>query len=391
MSGYPWGGSEELWSRAAIDLVARGLPIAASMPEWSPLHPRVLELQARGVELWIRPGAYPWLEHPWRRVMSRQYGLVAFEVARLIAARSPALIVLSDGAALPPIELVEMCAARGLPFVTFGHANSDSWWFPDEIAERYRRALPKALRCYFVCEANRRLAEKQIGCELANGEAVCSSFNTDFRISVPWPALDVREGLRFACVARLDPPAKGQDTLLEVLARSPWVERPWQLTLYGEGPMRNVIERLARKLGIGHRVMLAGHANIEEIWASNHVLVLPSRAEGIAMVIVQAMLCERPVVTTDVGGHSEIVEDGVTGFLADAPTAPSMGEALERFWARRSEAEAIGKVAGRSIRERVPPDPVRIFADKLQNLVSSRETAWAKPKAPPPTGSPANR
>ncbi len=66
--------------------------------------------------------------------------------------------------------------------------------------------------------------------------------------------------------------------------------------------------------------------------------------------MVEAMLCARPVVATDVAGHAEIVEDGVTGFLADAPTAASMAMALERFWARRGEAEEIGKAGARRIR-----------------------------------------
>jgi hypothetical protein len=44
MDSDPWGGSEELWSRTALDLLAQGFPVSASVPEWSPLHPQVLDL-----------------------------------------------------------------------------------------------------------------------------------------------------------------------------------------------------------------------------------------------------------------------------------------------------------------------------------------------------------
>jgi len=44
------------------------------------------------------------------------------------------------------------------------------------------------------------------------------------------------------------------------------------------------------------------------------------------------MLCARPVVATDVAGNSEVVEDGITGFLADAPTVRNLGNAMERLW-----------------------------------------------------------
>jgi glycosyltransferase involved in cell wall biosynthesis len=86
------------------------------------------------------------------------------------------------------------------------------------------------------------------------------------------------------------------------------------------------------------------------------------------LAVIEAMLCGRPVVATDVAG-AEVVEDGITGFLAEAPTVGCVGEALERFWARRGEAEAVGALAAKKIRDLVPPDPARVFADKIKELV----------------------
>jgi hypothetical protein len=70
MDGQPWGASEELWAQSALSLVAQGIPVAASVVGWSPLHPRVLDLRARGVDLQIRP---PWLAPKrllWQRLVS---------------------------------------------------------------------------------------------------------------------------------------------------------------------------------------------------------------------------------------------------------------------------------------------------------------------------------
>ena len=136
--------------------------------------------------------------------------------------------------------------------------------------------------------------------------------------------------------------------------------------LYGDGNMRRGLEWLAQKLGLGDRIVFAGIAPVEEIWAANHVLVMPSRYEGLPLAMVEAMLCGRPVVATDVAGHAEIVEEGVTGFLADAPTASSLAAALERFWARRQEAEEIGKAGAHRIRQLIPPDPVKVFSEMLK-------------------------
>jgi glycosyltransferase involved in cell wall biosynthesis len=167
----------------------------------------------------------------------------------------------------------------------------------------------------------------------------------------------------------LYPPAKGQDLLFEALASPLWMGRPWRLHLYGDGDMRQGLERLAAKLAISDRVIFAGFASVDKIWEANHVLLMPSRFEGLPLAMVEAMLSARPVVATDVAGHREIVQEGVTGFLADAPTASSISAALERFWMRRAEAEEIGRAGARRIRQLVPSDPVRVFSEQLQKLV----------------------
>jgi len=226
-----------------------------------------------------------------------------------------------------------------------------------------------------------RLAEKHLGAQLANAEVIWNPFNVDYDARPPWPPYGDSDELRLACVARLAPSAKGQDLLLEALATPAWSERRWRLDLYGEGDMRTTLQRLAERLGLSAKVSFAGHRAVREIWEANHVLVMPSRFEGMPLAMVEAMLCARPVVATDVAGHAELLDDGVTGFLAAAPTVAHMGEALERMWAARSRLAQIGEVGARRIRERVPRDPARIFAEKIEAHLEAvgrpAQRAWA--------------
>jgi glycosyltransferase involved in cell wall biosynthesis len=212
--------------------------------------------------------------------------------------------------------------------------------------------------------------EKQIGTKLFNAEIVRNPFNVDFNSLLPWPYFDEDNELRLACVARLDPTSKGQDILLEALAKPVWRNRRWRLTLYGNGPKKNGIERLVQRFELEKHVIMAGYVSrVEDIWAENHVLVMPSRLEGLPLAMVEAMLCGRPVVATDVAGHSEILEDGVSGFLADAPTVKSVAEALERLWDRRHELKLMGDIAAKNIRKCIPPDPAKVFATKILELL----------------------
>jgi glycosyltransferase involved in cell wall biosynthesis len=168
----------------------------------------------------------------------------------------------------------------------------------------------------------------------------------------------------------LEPGDKGQDLLLEALAGPVWATRNWRLHLYGEGQNRGILECLVQRLGLADRVVFEGHVDVEEIWSLNHALVMPSRVEGLPSAVIEAMLCGRPVVATDVAG-AEVIEDGVTGFLVGAPTVGCVRNALERFWAKREDAREIGATASKRIRHLLPSDPARIFADKIKELLGS--------------------
>ena len=369
--GNPWGGSEELWSQTALNLVRQGVSVSASVTGYSTLHPRVQYLIQAGVEIWPRAWVYSLRKRLWRKVAFRRDSYLVAEVQRLLDRKRPSLVLFSSGDAISQVELLELCVARNLPFVTIGQANRETWWPADEEAERYRNVLAAAMRCYFVSRANWLLFEKQIGCKLSNAEVVRNPFNVKFDASVPWPKT-VDGELLFACVGRLDPIAKGQDIILEALATRAWMDRKWRLTLYGQGPMRNSLERLVQQLGLKSRVIFAGHvAVVEDIWATNHVLVMPSRFEGLPLAMVEAMLCGRLAIATDVAGHSELIEDGTNGFLAEAATVPSMAKALERFWVRRTDMEHMGRAAREKIRQIIPADPVGEFTEKIKAFIAS--------------------
>lgn len=362
MDDSDWGGSEELWSRAALHLLGQGYEVSASVVEWHPPHRRIRDLIEAGIDVWMRPKRYSLLERALRKAKADPRAPIVIEVEKVLAALSPALVVFSAGGPFPWYDVMELCIEAHVPFITIGQANWEGRWLADEDARRHRIALAKALRCYFVSKANMQLAEKHLGAELRNGEVIWNPFNIDYDISLPWPE---SAELRLACVARLDPRAKGQDLLLEALARPEWAERHWYLNFYGEGQMKHTLRMLVDRLGLSPRVGFAGHRSVREIWATNQVLVMPSRFEGMPLAMVEAMLCARPVVATDVAGHADIIEDGVNGFLADAPTASHLAIALERLWANRTKLEPVGREGSARIRELVPQDPAKEFAKTI--------------------------
>jgi glycosyltransferase involved in cell wall biosynthesis len=94
-------------------------------------------------------------------------------------------------------------------------------------------------------------------------------------------------------------------------------------------------------------------------------LLLPSRAEGNALSLVEAMLCGRLPITTKVGRAAELIDDNDSGFLAPAATAELVDEVLERAWQRRDDWQEMGRRAARAIRQRHSLQPATDFAERI--------------------------
>jgi glycosyltransferase involved in cell wall biosynthesis len=122
---------------------------------------------------------------------------------------------------------------------------------------------------------------------------------------------------------------------------------------------------MAEQLELNNIDFAGNRENIEEVWSKHHALVLPSRFEGMPLTLVEAMLCGRPCIVTDVGGNRELVRDGINGFLAKAPTVELLDEAMNRAWESRGRLKEIGCTATRDARQFVSRDPGEDFAKEL--------------------------
>lgn len=366
-SNSGWGGSEDLWSAAAAALAEDGHPVLvlkANVDEKEPRIRRLRELGCRIVDLNCLPLI------PARvvafliaQVWVVGYAVKAFRFWWALRRFRPDLAILSQGTNLDGHFLGKRLRRMGLAYVLICQKATELYWPYDDSLAELREIYRGARACYFVSDHNRRLTEQQLGTRLERSQVVRNPFLVPWEKEEGWP--ESESGFRLACVGRLYPREKGQDLILRVLARDKWRERPLSVRFFGSGVHSEGLRSMAAFLGLDN-VSFAGFSRAPaEIWRDHHGLLLPSRAEGLPLVVVEAMLCGRVPIVTDVAGNREVVTDDVTGFLAAAPTEDSLDEAMERAWRRRSEWRAIGEAAAADIRTRVPSDPPRTFADLL--------------------------
>ena len=118
-------------------------------------------------------------------------------------------------------------------------------------------------------------------------------------------------------------------------------------------------------------VKFNGHINdFRQVWEENHALFLCSYMEGLPLVTVSAMICERLPIVTDVGAHREVIDDNISGFISSKPDVAAIDEALERAWQSRDRWEEIGREARKKILSVLPEDPIDDFIRKILSLTS---------------------
>jgi len=375
----PWGGSEELWHGAALRLKQSGYYVSACKTLVDDSHPRICELRSAGIEVkdYYRTPSVQ-LERV-RRIVNRalpqrlqlRMGYDTYEACILVTSSGKYdLAVISQGENFDGLTFVRLCQELRLPYVLVSQKASDQSWPPDHIRVMGRDAYLKARRSYFVSQHNRTLTERQFGTNISNSEVVRNPFLTPTMEPLPYPPAD--DGtFRLACVGRMYVPEKGQDILLRVLAMEKWRARNVEISLYGKGCHAEAIKELATMLSLSNVRFCGFSTNVIDIWRTNHALVLASRAEGVPLVVVEAMLCGRIPIVTNVGGNPEVIEDGVTGFIADGIGVSALDAAMERAWELRESWEAMGVAAAQDIRTHVPLDPCGVFANKLQSVCQS--------------------
>lgn len=172
-------------------------------------------------------------------------------------------------------------------------------------------------------------------------------------------------------VGRLDA-VKGVPLLLEAFAANRPRHPDARLTIVGDGPARAALEAQAQGLGLAGAVRFTGYldeAAVAALLETSDMLVLPSFAEGLPVVLMEALASLIPVIATQVAGVSELVQDGVSGFIVPPGDVETLALRLDRLLSDPALCAAMG-AAGRA---RVEAEfDIRTEVEKLAALFAGK-------------------
>ncbi|HLH44201.1 MAG TPA: glycosyltransferase family 4 protein [Bryobacteraceae bacterium] len=245
---------------------------------------------------------------------------------------------------------VALIAARVFP-LTFSatihgadeFADSKGYYLPQKVAEaKFLCAISK-----YSCSQLMRISEPRHWEKLE-----VAPLGVDPNVFCPRPHRDRPERLEILTVGRLAS-AKGQHILIAAIQRLVRQERrSIRLRIVGDGPMRSELEREIAEQELEHYVRLEGGVGQDRILAfyrDADVFVMSSFAEGVPVVLMEAMAMEIPCIATWVAGVPELIRHGVDGWLIPPSDAEALAAAICEFMDDSDLRRRLGKAA----RERV--------------------------------------
>jgi glycosyltransferase involved in cell wall biosynthesis len=136
---------------------------------------------------------------------------------------------------------------------------------------------------------------------------------------------------------------KRTDHVLEALRQLVEMGIDAYVCLVGDGPDRDGLERTAHELGIAKRCLFLGYQqDVSRFYDAMDVLLLPSANEGTPVSVIEALAAERPAVASRVGGVSDVVRDGIDGYLVGVDDRTGLAERLAELAADPAARARMG-------------------------------------------------
>lgn len=374
-----WGGSEELWARSIPALQKEGLWFTVYKERVQLQHPEIINLmkqQVRFVAFNARKGTLKRLLQVPKKLYNKatetlglsrpKYSHKAVLFKKELKKSRPDFAIIAQGINFDGLEYAYQCLLQNIPYAIIAQKGVDFYWPPAQDRAYMRQTLLHARKCYFVSQHNKRLTEEQFGMRLSNSEVVYNPVKIGRNI-IPYP--DASGTIKLACVGRLFVIDKGQDILLRILSRGPWKSRPVHISFAGTGADEEGIKEMAKLLNLTNITFCQQVHDMHAFWENHHALILPSRSEGMALAVLEAMAVGRTVITTNAGGHAEIITHGENGFIGEA-NENDFERVMEEAWSQKDKWEVIGKKANECINQKMPASPENIFSLSILKLTN---------------------
>ncbi len=156
--------------------------------------------------------------------------------------------------------------------------------------------------------------------------------------------------------------------------KDPEISKNIKYIIVGEGALRKVLEKLADDLGVSENIIFTGfRTDVKNILSAMDIFVLSSVHEGQPLVILEAMASGKPIVSTDIEGINETIDNGLTGILVSPYDHCALAEGLLNLIKDKEKAQSLASAARKAVQEKFDiKDKIKRHEDLYEQLLSGK-------------------
>jgi glycosyltransferase involved in cell wall biosynthesis len=282
----------------------------------------------------------------------------------LILSIQPDLIVFSNGEPFTYLSEFELINKIDIKYLIVNQLIADFHWLSINTSNysRYLEIYKNSQANYFVSNENIFRFKQMLG-DLNNLFIVNNPITFEVEEVIEYPPIN--EIFEIAFVGRFEFYHKGIDLLLNALKDKIWNKRNVIFNFYGEGPHKSILQKEITENNLTFCKIHDFTEDVTNIWLNNHIMVLTSRFEGKSLSISEASYYGRASIVTNVGGASEQIIDGKTGFLINQISSDCILSTLNKAWEARFDWKDMGLKARETYLSSIIKNPVKEFTEKI--------------------------
>ncbi len=364
MNSAAWGGSEEMWYKAALYLSKKKYKVGICCFNWPGKEEKLHQLKNAGCELFLLPGRNETNTLIGKFKLRKKLRAVPFNNYDRVIVNQGGWKDVVHG----PFKKIDL------------HLPAYSLIFHNYDENEFLTGHKKKLFCHWVQGAEKNIGaaekifsviKKNTGADIPNQEVLFNPISfqspenfTSFKTS---PA----DKLIFTMLAELDIKRKAQDQLINALSADKWTNRNFELNLYGNGKDKQILEKMITDAGLSSKVFLKGFTkDVKEVLTNSHVLLQLTHIDAMPISVTEALAMSRAVIASSVGDMPLWISEGVNGWIAKKICIEEIDRVLENAWQQRNKLEEMGKESFKIFKQKYPEHPVEYFLN-LAGILSN--------------------
>jgi glycosyltransferase involved in cell wall biosynthesis len=357
MNGSSWGGSEELWFQAALNIARRGIETGVCCFNGPGKEFRMNELKEAGCKLFMLPGKEITIGQPiiGKMKLNKAVAAVPFEEYDKVIVSQGGWKDVTSG----PFKKL---FTRLNQYVLIYHNYNVNEKFSLKKFSLLQKWADNALKNLGDTPKIFEALKNSYSLSIPNQEKLFNPLTFEAPETItPYPEA-VEGKYIFAVFAALDTERKAQDILVKALSAANWRNRNWELRLFGKGKDKEQLKNLILEQQMQTKIFLPGNAvDYKEAIRQSHLVLQVTNIDAMPITVMDSLAMARPLIVSKVGDMPFWIQENSNGWITETVSVEAIQQTMEMAWTHRDNWRDMGKQSFTIFCRDFPANPIEYF------------------------------